>query len=296
MSVVDLSARDPIFFLHHANVDRLWAAWNRRGNANSPEPMWRNFAFNRNFVDGDGSPWNVAVGDLGSPAALGYRYDDDDGPFAADLVMPAGDLMTEKLHAYRRLDARGADRRRGQRRPAPDRAAVRRRDLRRGRRERAGCVARPADRDFRAARPSAWRHRRRSGAGVPSRPAGRPKQNRRYVWAALRDIEQPLDATTRVRVFCQLPRTHAAHAPRRSELCDQRQLLRRRARQPRRRPVNAAWTGASVYIDLTQALARMDHPRSLRSDRLTVQLLPHCSNSEANVSNIRPRRVEVVIL
>ena len=29
---------------------------------------------------------------------------------------------------------------------------------------------------------------------------------------------------------------------------------------------------------------------------LTVQLLPHCSNSETNVSNIRPRRVEVVIL
>ena len=51
MSVVDLSSRDPIFFLHHANVDRLWTAWNRRGNANSPEPMWRNFAFNRNFVD-----------------------------------------------------------------------------------------------------------------------------------------------------------------------------------------------------------------------------------------------------
>ncbi|MEI8152283.1 MAG: hypothetical protein WCG92_11865 [Hyphomicrobiales bacterium] len=40
----------------------------------------------------------------------------------------------------------------------------------------------------------------------------------------------------------------------------------------------------------------MEHPRSLRSDRLTVQLLPHCANSESNVSNIRPRRVEVVIL
>jgi len=50
--------------------------------------------------------------------------------------------------------------------------------------------------------------------------------------------------------------------------------------------------GSSMYIDLTQALARLDH----RSDRLTVQLLPHCSSSEANVSNIRPRRVEVVIL
>ena len=39
MSVVDLSARDPLFFLHHANVDRLWSTWNRRGNANSPEPV-----------------------------------------------------------------------------------------------------------------------------------------------------------------------------------------------------------------------------------------------------------------
>ena len=62
-------------------------------------------------------------------------------------------------------------------------------------------------------------------------------------------------------------------------------------RRPTARPA-----GTSVYVDLTQALARMDHPRSLRADRLTVQLLPNCSNSEANVSNIRPRRVEVVIL
>ena len=30
MSVVALSARDPSFFLHHANVDRLWSARNRR--------------------------------------------------------------------------------------------------------------------------------------------------------------------------------------------------------------------------------------------------------------------------
>ena len=55
MSVVALSSRDPIFFLHHANVDRLWTAWNGRGNANSPEPMWRDFAFNRNFINPGGS-------------------------------------------------------------------------------------------------------------------------------------------------------------------------------------------------------------------------------------------------
>src|SRR5436190_580654 len=104
MALIPLASRDPIFFLHHGNVDRLWSAWNRRGNANSPDPLWRGFAFNRNFINGDGSPWNVGVGELNSTPALGYRYDDDDGPFAADVVLPSGDFVTEKLRAYRRLD------------------------------------------------------------------------------------------------------------------------------------------------------------------------------------------------
>ncbi|MEA2980774.1 MAG: tyrosinase [Alphaproteobacteria bacterium] len=290
MAVIDLSSRDPIFFLHHSNVDRIWTAWNRRGNANSPEPMWRDFVFDRNFLEPGGSPWNVGVGELGSPAALGYRYDDDDGPFAADLVMPAGDLMTEKLHAYRRLDP-GA--------MAGVGDGLRRIELPSG-----GAIhAAVADNDQIASRD------RPIGISVPlGRPLGdilgpqalafrpdRPdaRKYRRYVWAALRDIEQPLDATTRLRVFVNChelsPRTrlndpsyatsvsffggeHASHGG------------------------AGERGGASVYVDLTQALARMDHPRSLRADRLTVQLLPNCANNEANVSNIRPRRVEVVIL
>jgi hypothetical protein len=122
------------------------------------------------------------------------------------------------------------------------------------------------------------------------------KRLRRYVWAFLRDIDQPLDATTRVRVFCNCqelsPRTriddpsyatsvsffggeHASHAGGGFD------------RGP---------GGGAICVDLTPALGRLDHPRSLRADRLTVQLLPNCANGEANVSNIRPRRVEVVIV
>ena len=289
MSVVDLSSRDPIFFLHHANVDRLWTAWNRRGNANSPDPMWRDFVFNRNFIDPDGSPWNVGVSDLGEPAALGYRYDDDSGPFAADLVMPSGDLMTEKLRAYRRLDPRAL---------AAAGAGLRRIDLPSG-----GAIqVAVAENEQVASRDRPIGISLPFGRALgdivgPQAFAFRPdaRKYRRYVWAVLRDIEPPLDVTTRVRVFanCQelSPRTrldhpsyatsisffggeHAAHAS----------------------AAERSFGSASVYVDLTPTLARMEHPRGLRADRVTVQLLPTCANGEPNVSNIRPRRVEVVIL
>jgi len=261
--------------------------------------MWRNFAFNGNFIDGAGSPWNVSVGDLGSPAALGYRYDDDTEPFAADVVLAAGDVMTEKLHAYRRLDSF-----------APSGSGVSA-NLRRIELSSGGTIyAAAADNTEVASRD------RPIGISVPlGRPLGdivgaqalafrpdRPdaKQNRRYVWAALRDIEPPLDATTRVRVFvnCQelSPRTGLNDPSYATSVSFFGGDHRGHDEAGGRGQIQRSDSGTSVYIDLTQALARLDNPRSLRSDRLTVQLLPHCSSSEANVSNIRPRRVEVVIL
>ena len=121
------------------------------------------------------------------------------------------------------------------------------------------------------------------------------KRHRRYVWAVLRDIEQPLDVTTRVRVFanCQelSPRTRLDH-PSYATSVSFFGAEHANHFAAADRSVGAA----SVYIDLTPTLARLDHARSLRADRLTVQLVPTCANGEANVSNIRPRRVEVVIL
>ncbi len=107
MSVVALSSRDPIFFLHHCQrrsaVDRLEPARQRQQSGADVARFRLQRKFRRWRT---ARRWNVAVGELGSPATLGYRYDDDDGPFAADLVQPTGDLMTEKLHAYRRLEPR----------------------------------------------------------------------------------------------------------------------------------------------------------------------------------------------
>ncbi|MFZ1427697.1 MAG: tyrosinase family protein [Geminicoccaceae bacterium] len=66
------SPRDPLFFLHHANVDRIWASWNAHGHANSNATNWLNFTFARNFPRPDGSLYDVKVRDIGM---TGYGYD-----------------------------------------------------------------------------------------------------------------------------------------------------------------------------------------------------------------------------
>lgn len=291
MASVDLSARDPIFFLHHANVDRLWSSWNARGNANSSEAIWRNFAFSRNFLTGGGAPWDVRVGELNSTPALGYRYDGDDSPFAANIAMPVGDPVTEKLRAYRRALAGGL---------LGSTPGVRRIDIASlgsvyvastdnslaGSRDKPLAVNVPLHRSL----------GEMLGQGAQLGPPSGgtdDRRNRRYVFAFMHDIELPLDPTTRVQTFVNC-----------SELTPQTPIGDQSyatgvsffGSEHSRHGAAANSGGASLCIDLSQPLARMGQPRGPRTDRLTVQLLPRCDNSEAHVSNIRPRRVEVVIL
>ena len=69
-----LSPLDPLFWCHHANLDRLWWRWVRPGFANSTDPLWLNFRFSGQFVDGAATPWNPRVRDLVNVNALGYTY------------------------------------------------------------------------------------------------------------------------------------------------------------------------------------------------------------------------------
>jgi tyrosinase len=63
-----LSPLDPIFWLHHCNIDRLWAEWNAppRSHPNTSSPLWANFTLR---------PFNTLVGTLQSVTQLGYTYD-----------------------------------------------------------------------------------------------------------------------------------------------------------------------------------------------------------------------------
>ena len=66
MGVVATSPLDPIFWLHHCNIDRLWAEWNARGHRNTSDARWTDFRVR---------PFDRVVGDLQDLTQLGYTYD-----------------------------------------------------------------------------------------------------------------------------------------------------------------------------------------------------------------------------
>ena len=49
------SALDPIFMMHHCNIDRIWWMWNQGGGVNSPDPLWTDMTFQNNFFNPDGT-------------------------------------------------------------------------------------------------------------------------------------------------------------------------------------------------------------------------------------------------
>jgi tyrosinase len=66
-----LSPLDPIFWLHHCNVDRLWAEWQTAGNL---VPLLDNI-FPNHFADKSGVRQTYAAKDFVELTALPYTYD-----------------------------------------------------------------------------------------------------------------------------------------------------------------------------------------------------------------------------
>jgi tyrosinase len=71
-----MSPLDPVFWVHHANIDRLWWEWNRRGNQNTTNSYWLNFATGSAIMpDQGGTLFPFRVRDALTTDALGYTYD-----------------------------------------------------------------------------------------------------------------------------------------------------------------------------------------------------------------------------
>jgi hypothetical protein len=72
------AARDPIFWLHHCNIDRLWERWLDQGNGRAnpvDDATWMDTAFH--FFDETGAVVEMTPRDVLDIDVLGYGYDDD---------------------------------------------------------------------------------------------------------------------------------------------------------------------------------------------------------------------------
>jgi hypothetical protein len=77
MANVTSSPNDPVFFLHHSMIDRIWASWQARHGVDSYLPR---SGFDHNNVDDlmhpyDESGIRVTPTDVADIRELGYRYD-----------------------------------------------------------------------------------------------------------------------------------------------------------------------------------------------------------------------------
>ena len=75
------SAQDPIFYLHHANIDRLWNHWIQQGGgrADPNDAAWLNTIFT--FYDEAGHAVYLTGSEIvDTVGQLNYRYDDDPPP------------------------------------------------------------------------------------------------------------------------------------------------------------------------------------------------------------------------
>ena len=74
MGKIPYAARDPLFWVHHVNIDRLWALWNHNGGTNPITATWAKKIFI--FADGQGQRVTGALKDFCDLSTLGYTYDD----------------------------------------------------------------------------------------------------------------------------------------------------------------------------------------------------------------------------
>ncbi len=79
------SPGDPIFWLHHAQVDRLWSRWLQLGGgrSNPDDDRWLDQEFA--FFDASNTKVTRTPRDVVSTEALDYRYEDDPAPGAIPL-------------------------------------------------------------------------------------------------------------------------------------------------------------------------------------------------------------------
>jgi len=119
MAFPPTAALDPIFYLHHANIDRMWTAWNETGkNIDTSDPSWLAGPVaqgNSQFVmplDANGTPWYYTPEDMLTTTNLKYNgtiysYTYDDLSLTSYNNTPPTQLRRTLLERFASLNVTG---------------------------------------------------------------------------------------------------------------------------------------------------------------------------------------------
>jgi tyrosinase len=102
-----MAGLDPVFYLHHANIDRLWAIWNvTLENSNPNDTNWLFGPTTNGQSDfqmpKDGSWWRFTPGDVTDISKLSYTYKDMSAPAG---MIPAAQAFAARLATLRAAPA-----------------------------------------------------------------------------------------------------------------------------------------------------------------------------------------------
>lgn len=120
MGDFETAGRDPIFFAHHGNLDRLWENWRRDPNKKKTEPKTDAFMKHKFvFTWLDGTPMEISAADTLDTKKLGFVYDTLEvfRPGAVTVVAQAAEdrlppVATDKVRVPLSPQAAGAGERR----------------------------------------------------------------------------------------------------------------------------------------------------------------------------------------
>jgi tyrosinase len=98
MGFINRSAFDPIFWLHHCNIDRLWNVWVNEGHSNPPSSdPWSSQSFAYNV---SGTMKKTCGEVINTVSQLDYRYDNESSPLTGTIIIiPWHIILSEVLLA-----------------------------------------------------------------------------------------------------------------------------------------------------------------------------------------------------
>ncbi|MFL6262783.1 MAG: tyrosinase family protein [Thermoanaerobaculia bacterium] len=257
------SPRDPIFMMHHGNIDRIWAYWNGLGRSNTSgmdpatQKLWLEMNFNNNYLRPDGTPYSAVVKNVQDIKALGYTY--DNLPKAPDKVVFDA-VRSKRLHA---LFA-----------SAP---AMEGMQVLRAPNHQAATPAKPLRQEAKVPR-----------AVVTEKvPEGRRAPE---VYALIRDMVVSPGVES-VRVFVNAPQVNSKTPDTDPHFVDQIGILLHSEKDEHHK------APPSALVDLTPALRNLAKLGQLQGDTISVVLLPvpRPGASQASVSAV-PASIEIAVL